>query len=244
MSLRVFAPQSNTALEAGRVVELDKDETHYLKRVRRAREEQELELLDGRCHRYRARICRGLGESKRAKVELLERLPAAAPHPRRTLLLGQIDKGPALEALTDAVVMGVHDLAWVDCARSQGRGPSAERIERAIRAAQRQCGRPDRPNLHHFASLDAALDAEFPGELIWASLADPEESSAPTHTHLNAPLRLAIGPEGGFDPAEVALLRSRGAQPLQIGPWVLRSERAVVATLARLFVGSSRPPSP
>ena len=244
MSLRVFAPEAGADLEPGRLLELDKDETHYLKRVRRARDGQELELLDGVRHRYRAHIAPGLADAKRARLQLLERLPTAPDSPHRTLLLGQIDKGPALEALTDAVVMGVHELAWVECARSQGRSPSDDRIERAIRAAQRQCGRPDRPRLHNFPSLEAALDAEFPGPLLWASLADPPESEAPTPAHLNAPLRLAIGPEGGFDPDEVALLRKRGALPVQIGPWVLRSERAVVAALARLFVGGSRPPSP
>ena len=228
MSLRVFIDPPAEAFPVGARVELDKEESHYLLRVRRAGVGQKAELLDGVAERYRVQLVEC---DKAAVVEVLERLVPPAPSPQRTLLLAQIDKGPALEAVTDATVMGVHDIAWVECARSQGRAPSPARVERAIRAAQRQCGRPDRPRLHHFGSLHEALAAGFPGGLVWASLAD---EAPPTHAHLNAALRLAIGPEGGFDRDEVQLLREHNALALRIAPWTLRTERAVVATLAKL----------
>jgi RsmE family RNA methyltransferase len=50
-----------------------------------------------------------------------------------------------------------------------------------------------------------------------------------------APVTLAIGPEGGFIPYEIELLRHCGFRPVSFGPRILRVETAVPALLSRFM---------
>lgn len=50
------------------------------------------------------------------------------------------------------------------------------------------------------------------------------------------PSLLALGPEGGFIPYEVALLQAAGLQAFDLGPRILRVETAVAVTLSALVM--------
>jgi RsmE family RNA methyltransferase len=52
---------------------------------------------------------------------------------------------------------------------------------------------------------------------------------------VEGPVTLAIGPEGGWIPYEVELLKLAGLAPVQMGDRILRVETAVTALVSRLF---------
>lgn len=53
---------------------------------------------------------------------------------------------------------------------------------------------------------------------------------------LNAPVTLAVGPEGGFIPYEITALQAQGFEAVHLGPRIFRVETAVTALIARLYV--------
>ena len=62
---------------------------------------------------------------------------------------------------------------------------------------------------------------------------DPEASTALSMIKLQKPeLAMTVGPEGGFSQAEIEQARLAGFQGVTLGPRVLRTESAALASLA------------
>jgi RsmE family RNA methyltransferase len=74
-----------------------------------------------------------------------------------------------------------------------------------------------------------ALVTGGPAFVAHAAAADPCPRAVPP------PFTLAVGPEGGFVPYEIAALRAAGFTPVTLGPRTLRVEQAVPALLGRLL---------
>lgn len=51
---------------------------------------------------------------------------------------------------------------------------------------------------------------------------------------------VAIGPEGGWVPFELELMRKLGFQLIRMGPWILRVENALVAVIAQVFTATGQ----
>jgi RsmE family RNA methyltransferase len=92
------------------------------------------------------------------------------------------------------------------------------------------------PELHLRRLLRPFAEDELP-ELAKDSLALVAHpgSPEPCPRQVSGPVTLAIGPEGGFIPAEVELLARAGFRPVDLGPRILRVETAVAALAARLY---------
>ncbi len=241
MSLRVFAPRP----EAGKPAVLDPEESHYLRRVRRTADGAAIELIDDQGGLWRASVLGG--DARRSELQLHERLAVPAPARELVLLLGLPEPPAVLELLPGIIELGVAAIAWVRCERSQAGPPSPARVDRVIRAAQRQCGRPDAPQLLGSFDLSAAtaVRGDLPG--CFGHVARGEVSGAPdlaptaTTTSANAATarpvgaRLLVGPEGGLTAQEVATALAAGFTPLSFGPYILRTGTASLVGLARLM---------
>ncbi len=84
-------------------------------------------------------------------------------------------------------------------------------------------------------SLDRAIQDIDTGDLCLVGALD--ESTVGIRDVLEghplpASVRLFVGPEGGFDEDELALLRSAGAISVSLGPRILRTETAGLVMLA------------
>jgi len=136
-----------------------------------------------------------------------------------------------------AVELGVTAIQPLQSARSQQ--ASDDRTTRRLAhwrriaiAACEQCGRNRIPGVapivsfaQWFATVD---DASRPVAILDAG---SERSLASLGANA-APRAIVVGPEGGFDAAEIRLAHAAGAVPVHLGARVLRAETAALAALA------------
>lgn len=111
-------------------------------------------------------------------------------------------------------------------------GDVEKRVEHwrgVIVAACEQCGRNRIPEIYAPVTLaDAAQKTEPQSAILLDAEGDGGLTSA------ESACAVFIGPEGGFSPSELSLLRERCERRLRIGFTVLRAETAAIAALARL----------
>lgn len=230
MSLRVFI-DADTQAEPGHSLRLNAEESHYLLRVRRAKVGSRCEVLDRRGGRFQATV-RG-ADARSCELDIEAQLPERAALLGRELWLGIPDASALLAAISRATELGATDLLFLESDYAQSRLPSSPRIARCLDAAMRQCGRSRAPRLHGSFSIDAALARPWSGEISWLTAPASGESSLSADRRAKS-MRIAIGPEGGFSPQEVVQFQEAGFSALELGPYILRSEVAVTAALARL----------
>jgi 16S rRNA (uracil1498-N3)-methyltransferase len=110
----------------------------------------------------------------------------------------------------------------------------SKRIPRLIRIAEeatKQCDRTLVPFVEGPRSTEDFLRRLIGREAF--VVLDPSGAAA-ERPGAHGDLVVAVGPEGGFAPAELSLFAEKSPVFLSLGPRVLRLETAVVVALARL----------
>lgn len=121
----------------------------------------------------------------------------------------------------------------LDAARADKRGTHWHAV--AIAAAE-QCGRNRLPAIDPPRTLEAWLhqDAAITNGARRLALHPEGATALRALGALPSGIVLAIGPEGGFGASDLAALQDAGFRALALGPRVLRTETAGIATLAAL----------
>ncbi len=218
------------------------DQAQHLSRVLRAQPGMEFDVVAG----GRAWLAR-IASIDRDSVHftLLQELETAAGLPV-TLLLS-IFKFDRMEwAIEKAVELGSSRIVPVLADRTekhlaQAAAKRVERWRRLALEAAKQSRRSDLPEIAEPTRLSAILGAEAGAadRPLCILLSETEEdqpllrvlqeNAAPAAA---SGIMLAIGPEGGWTPSEIALFTSTGWHSATLGPRILRVETAVIAALA------------
>jgi 16S rRNA (uracil1498-N3)-methyltransferase len=224
--MRVLIPPGGWT--AGQRISLDDNEVHHL-RVRRARDREIVELLDGTGLRGTGRLVQA---GKQWSVEVQSAYHESRPA-ELTLAVAAGDRDRFSWMVEKAVELGVTRIVPLETARSAGvatgiREAHLRRLRRHALEATKQCGVAWAVQVDEPLSLD-----DFRGRLLVGSgwLADRAGAPPPTRLGGNA-LTVVIGPEGGFADAERTGLVAAGYLPIVLGPHALRFETAALAAAA------------
>ena len=221
-----------------RTAVIEGDTAHHLGRVLRAQAGQLYELSDG--------IAVWLGRIEsvardRIQFVLLEEIPAHAPAVDLILLLS-IVKFDAFEwAIEKATELGVGMIVPVAASRSEkallaAAGKRLDRWEKLLVEASQQSRRVRVPAISPPLRLREAFNEAYP---LGAKVILSERSNAPALRDVLygvtvSQATLAIGPEGGWTDEELTLAGVAGFREASLGKLILRTETAVVASLACL----------
>jgi 16S rRNA (uracil1498-N3)-methyltransferase len=230
MSLRLFV---EAPLHAGLELDLPPGPARHVQ-VRRAQPGDPLVLFDGRGGEWRARVV------QMGRQRVVVRIESHDPVEREAALAVTLALGmPANERMDwlveKATELGAAAIRPLVCERSVLRldGERAERKRshwQAIAvAAAEQCGRTHVPEVLAPEPLAVALGEPRRGFVLSLAPGAMPRRDLPPPTE---PLWLLSGPEGGLTPAEEALARAAGLQPLSLGARVLRAETAPLVPLA------------
>lgn len=209
---------------------LDRDDAHHLGRVLRLRDGETVTASDGA---GRWRLCEWQGGQLVASGDIaLDPRPAPEVTVAITPLKGDRTDW-TVEKLVEIGVARIVVLAPLVRSvvrRDAGKDSAAlARWQRLARAAAMQSRRTHLPDVTGPLAL-----GEVAG-LAGAGIAEPGGGTRPEDVRV-----LLIGPEGGFDPAEIAAARAAGARTVDLGPGILRAETAALVGAARMVAHTTR----
>jgi len=225
----------------GRHVHFDADQAHQMRRVLRLRPGDRVLVLDGRQWKYDVTL-EEVGNT-RAVGRLGERTAAAGePAVRLTLYQSLLRREKFEWVLQKGTELGVAAFVPVITRRSLVRDAEdvtpekLGRWRRIIKEAAEQSGRGVLPDLSPPIPFAAALEAAGrPALIAWEGESDANLHAA-LQTHVGATeVALFVGPEGGYEPEEIAAARRASVIPVTLGRRVLRTETAAVVGAALLL---------
>ena len=228
-------------------LELKDQEFHHLTHVLRAKVGSHLTIFDGagtECHCSVAEL-----SPEKARLNVIQRARTPAL-PYAITLAQALPKGAAMDMIVEkATELGARVIQPLSSERSVTKLALEESDKRHARwqqisiEAAKQCGNNWLPDIAPLQSAGEFLrqplkyDLKLIGSLQPGaqSLRQIVQTNAPALQHSSTPSALLlIGPEGDFTPAELSAALSAGCLPLSLGPLILRSETAAIASLTLL----------
>ncbi len=230
-------------LGPGGRIGLDHARAHFLRSVLRLGPGAEIALFNGRDGEWLARL-EAIGKGW-ASLELLHERRPQVPEPDLWLVFAPIKRARIDFLAEKASELGCSRLLPVITTYTAVERVNVERLAANAREAAEQCKRLSVPEVLEPQPLDRLL-AEWPPErrLLMADEAGGPPVAEVVTAAGPGPWALLVGPEGGFAPAERALVAGRPfVLAAGLGPRILRSDTAAVAGLALLqaLVGDWRP---
>jgi len=224
------------SLAAGGSIALGRDVTHYLRDVLRLKPGAEFAVFNQRDGEWTATLSQ-FGRND-ATIAVRAQMRPPTPEPDLWLMFALLKRTRTDLVVEKATELGVSRIMPVITARTQAARVNTERLALIAREAAEQCERLTLPTVDKPQAL-ADILASWPASrrLI---VADEAGGGRPVAEALHdvsgfpsVTWALLIGPEGGFDGAELDRLRKLPfVTPVALGPRILRAETAAIAALA------------
>ena len=231
---RFFAPDIAATLA------LPEEESRHCVRELRLVEGDEIEVVDGAGMLYRCRIA--MAHAKHCGVEIVSK-QACLPHWGRKIMIAvaptkNLDR---IEWMAEKCTeIGVDRITPLLCRHSERKVLKIERLHKIVVAAMKQSLKAQLPQLDELTPIEDFLAEDSDAQRFIAycdeSLPRDERKSLAQVYEPSRDAVVLIGPEGDFDPQEVALALKAGFMPVTLGESRLRTETAALMAVATMHV--------
>ena len=226
----------NCALAASSELELPPEASHYVGKVLRAKVAQSLRLFNGDGQEYSATVT---AVNKKSVIVAIQAASNGQPPSPLHTHLGQVmSRGDRMDyAIQKATEIGVNAITPLSSERCEVK-LDLQRLKKRLHhwqqiaiSACEQSGRSDVPTIYQPVLLSQWLEqVEAQQKLVL----HPHNTVRLTELATPNSCALLIGPEGGLTDAEVNAAQTQGFQAMLLGPRILRTETAPVASLSLL----------
>jgi 16S rRNA (uracil1498-N3)-methyltransferase len=220
-------------LEAGQVVGLDHERSHYLRTVLRLERGAAVALFNGRDGEWLARIdATGKGW---CSLGVVEKRREQGTDPDLWLLFAPIKRTRIDFIAEKASELGCSAVWPVLTRHTDVARVNLDRLRANAVEAAEQCERLSVPELREPERLDRVLGSWPAGRVLFlCAEAGPARPAAEAMAqHRGRPAAVLAGPEGGFSQEELDVLRNLSfVVPVGLGPRILRADTAALAALA------------
>jgi len=237
--MRITRCPVSLPLHVGLSLDLPDDIANHLVRVMRLGVGDGCVLFNGDGQDYSAELAEVGKRNARAVITAAQ--PVDNESPLAITLLQGIARGEKMDMiLQKSTELGVAAIVPVNSERSEVRLDGERAAKRlahwnnVVASACGQSGRAVIPSVSAPANLAQACAALPPGSLRLCLDPRGQWTLATLPAVGSAGIVVAIGPEGGWSARDLDVLVQAGFSGLQLGPRVLRTETAGLATLAAL----------
>ena len=207
---------------------LPENEAYHIQKVLRGKPGSAVEVVDRSQNLFAAEL------RDRGEAVILEKLHGPGKGHFEVILYQAVPKGKHMDLVVEkATEIGVAAIVPLVTGRSvvrPGGEVKVERWRRLAHAAARQSLQLRVPDVTEPASFEQAVrEAGEEGVLLHNATRLPQLEEVMA----GSPVRLFVGPEGGWDEEEIELAEENGFSVAQLGASRLRSETAGIVATAR-----------
>ena len=215
-------------LSANMIDKLDKNQSHYLSKVMRVKENEVFSLFnnEGECEAKVLGIFKNIVEFK-----IIKQLRQKETTKELWLAFSPIKSNYQNFMLQKATELGVTKFLPIIFDRTVVRKINKDRLEKIVIEASEQSNRINVPTIEEAQDLNSFLKKNSL-DLIFTDL-NSNISKVDKSKFTDKPVCIIIGPEGDFSETErEKILSFKGVQPIKINENILRSETAVISAIS------------
>lgn len=190
-----------------------------------------LNLIDGKGGRFTGEVLATAKKRCELRVQKISQEVHRAPY-QLTLCVAPPKSIDRLEWLLEkATEIGVDYIQPIITANSERRQLRADRLERVLESAIKQCLLAWKPVVLPLQKFDEVISVPFEGKQLIGWINDNVKNQVHENYASFQNVRFFIGPEGGFTNEEAEKAIALGCTPVSLGPNRLRTETAGIVAV-------------